>query len=346
MRSLRVSTHSTQLGLLGLFCLAVFSDVSSAQTPPQARVIAKPKLATPIAHLDIAPNDRWILSSSGEGDDFQLWNLKAPNNPRTLPGQYFAWSRDGARLATWDDPKADSGSKGKQRLTILDLPTQRVAQFSFDLPTTDSALDFNFSPDRRAVALRARNYKHTITWNFDTRTGKMRAVKETQGSRTTMATSKRHFVQSDYKEVGTQVQVYDLSGHEIYEWHNPSEYDGWELSSDDALMWRASADTGRFNFYDTLSGHLLWRLPTPQADSGSFGHYPHWSHNGKVVAFVKGQTVRTYDARTGKVLHTVSGYPFSPNAFKDWRDAYAISQHGDFVVVADAKNQLWRVTLK
>lgn len=345
MRSFHLSIRAPQIGLVGLMCLVAFGDVSSATTPQKARVIAKPKLAMPIAHLDISPDNYWILSSSGAGDDFHLWNLKSPNNPRALNGQYFAWSHSGAHLATWDDPKVND-SKGKQQLTILDLPTQRVHQFAFDLPTADSALDFKFAPDGRTVALSASNYKRTATWNLDTRTGKMSAVKETQGSRTLIETAKRHFVQSPYKEVGTQVQVYDLSGHKIYDWHNPSEYDVWEISSDGALMWRSSADTGRFNFYDALSGKLLWRLPTTEADSGSFGHYPHWSHDGKVVAFVKGQTVRTYDARTGKVLYTASGYSFNRKAFRDGRDAYAISDKGDFLIVADAKNQMWRVALK
>ena len=334
----------TKLSLFGLLCVVAVGNLGRAQTPPKARVIVRSK-ADAIAHLDLAPGDLWMLSRSGQGDNFRLWNLKKPSNARALPGQFFAWSHDGARLTTWDDSKADD-SKGQQRLTVLDLNSQKVAQFPLDLPTAGSAVKLEFAPDGRTVKLRASNFKRTFTWTLDARTGKMREVEETKGSRTMTATPKRHFVRSDYQEVGTQVQVYDLNGHKIYDWHNPSEYDVWELSSDGKLMWRSSFDTGRFNFYDALSGHLLWRLPTTEADSGTFFHYPQWSKDGKVVGFVKGQTLRTYDARTGKVLHTVDSYSFNRNAFADGRDAYALSQHGDFLIVADASKHLWRVSLR
>ncbi len=275
-------------------------------------------------------------------DEFRLWNLEKPGKARSLPGQDFAWSREGARLATWDDPKTNI-SKGPQRLTILDLNSQKVAQFPLDLPTTDSAIDLNFAPDGQAVNLRSSSYQRTIVWTIDARTGKIAAVKETKGSRTVAATSKRHFVQSDY-QAGAQVQVYDLSGRKIYYWRNPHEYDEWKLSSDGALMWRSSYNTSRFNFYDALSGRLLWRLPTIEADSGIFGHYPQWSKDGKVVAFIKGQTLRTYDARTGKVLHSANVGSFDIRAFYRG-DAYALSRRGDFVIIADKRDQIWRVRL-
>ena len=330
---------------LSLFCLAASSRAVLAQTPSRARVIAQSKDVAAIAHLDIAPNDNWMLSSSGDGTDFWLWNLNAPTKPRALPGQFFAWSRDGARLATWDDPKLDSDFKGKQRLTILDLNSQRVVQRALDLPTSDSAAELSFAPNGQSVMLKSSNYKRTFVWNFNARTGKKSATKETQSSRPLTATATRHFVQSDYQEVGTQVQVYDLTGRKIYDWHNPSEYDVWKLSSDGALMWRSSFDTSRFNFYDAPSGRLLWRLPTTEADSGSFGHYPQWSKNGKVVGFIKGQTLRTYDARTGKVLHTMNVCPFNLSAFAPG-DVYALSRRGDFLIIADARPQLWHVRLK
>ena len=192
--------------------------------------------------------------------------------------------------------------------------------------------------------LRSSSYKRTIVWTIDARTGKIKAVEETKGSRTMIATPQRHFVQSAYKEVGTQVQVYDLKGRKIYDWHNSSEYDVWELSSDSALMWRSSFDTSRFNFYDALSGRLLWRLPTIEADSGMFGHYPQWSGDGQTVAFVNGQTLRTYNARTGKVLHSLKVGSFDIRAFYRG-DAYALSRRGDFVIIADKRNQIWRVPL-
>ena len=128
-----VSTNLAKIGLFGLICGVSSGDVSVAQTPQKARVIASPKVVNPIYNLDIAPNDKWLLSSSSMSDEFRLWNLEKPGKARSLPGQDFAWSREGARLATWDDPKAND-SKGQQRLTILDLNSQKVAQFPLDLP--------------------------------------------------------------------------------------------------------------------------------------------------------------------------------------------------------------------
>ena len=342
-----ILTHNIKLRNIGVFCLfygVAAGNVVVAQTPPKAHVIAHSKGGTNIANLDIASNDAWMLSSSGDNDDFHLWNLRKPDKSRALPGRYFAWSRDVARLATWDDPKAE-GSKGQQRLTILDLNSQKVAQFPLDLPTSDSGISLDFSPDGHNVMLHASNYKHGFVWKLDAHTGKLSATEETKGSRTVIATPARHFVQSNYQEVGTQVQVYDLTGRKIYGWHNPSEYDVWELSIDAKLMWRSSFDTGRFNFYDALSGRLLWRLPTTEADSGTFGHYPQWSKGGQIVGFIKGQTLRTYDARRGKVTHSVNIGSYGLKAF-DAGDAYAISRCGDFLIVADAKGQIWRVPLR
>ena len=269
MKSLFRSMTSMKIGLI---FITSWASVSLAQTLPKARIIASPKVVNPIYNLYIAPNDKWLLSSSSMSDEFQLWNLEKLGKVRSLPGQDLAWSHDSARLATLDDPKTNL-SKGQQRLTILDLNSQKVAQFPLDLPTSGSAVNLEFAPDGRAVNLRSSSYKRTIIWHLDAHTGKMRAVEESKGSRTMIATSKRHFVQSDYN-AGIQVQVYDLSGRKIYDWYNPNEYDEWKLSSDNALMWRSSYDTKRFNFYDALSGRLLWRLPTTEADSGMFGHYP------------------------------------------------------------------------
>ena len=335
---------SPTLSLLGLLCL--IDPIKAAPTPLNARVFAKAKEVESIAHLDIAPGDGWMLSSSGRGDDLRLWNLEKPGKARALPGQFYAWSPDGSRLATWADPKSDYGGKGKQRLTILDLNSQRVIQQTFDLPTSDSAISLEFAPDGRNVMLRASNTKRGLTWTLNPQTGRLNAVEETKGSRTLIVTATRHFVQSDYGEVGRQVQVYDLSGRKIYDWRNPSEYDVWELSSDARLMWRSSYSTSRFNFYDAQSGQLLWRLPTDEADSGTFSYYPQWSKNGQIVGFVKGQTLRTYDARSGKVTGTANANAFNRAAFAGRRDAYAISQRGDFAMVAAPDGELWRVSLR
>ena len=341
MQSLRLLPKLSLLSLLCLIC-----PIKAEPTPPKARVVAKAKAVESVAHLDIAPGDGWMLSSSGDGTDFFLWNLKKSGKARALPGQYFAWSPNGSRLATWADPKLDYGGKGKQRLTVLDLNSQRVTQHAFDLPTSESAISLKFAPEGRNVILRSSNYKRGFTWTLNPQTGRLSATEETKSSRTMIVTPARHFVQSDYQEVGTQVQVYDLSGRKIYDWHNPNEYDVWELSSDARLMWRSSFNTGRFNFYDAQSGQLLWRLPTGEADSGTFSHYPQWSKGGQVVGFVKGQILRTYDARSGKIVGTANANAFHRAAFAGRRDAYAISQRGDFAMVAASDGELWRVSLR
>lgn len=294
-----------------LFTLALVSPVmaitamalaSPEDRPPASRSI-NGHTASVLA-VAFTPDGKTLISSSRD-DTIKLWDVATGELKRTLTAHAddvytVAFSHDGSMMAS-----------GSTDTRIILWDAERFEPIRTLQGHTAAVREVEFSPDGKTLASVGEDNTFRL---WDVATGKLKATR-------TEHTKKVKSV-AYYPDGGTIVTVshdktlrlWDASSGEprqVLEGHK-DVVETCDISPDGKQLFSGTGtDWGQLIFWDAKTGKILKDLPTAHGnDFGKEIDCVMYSPDGKwAVSGSKDRTIKFWDPRTFKLIHTIDGNP-------------------------------------